>query len=185
VFDVRREQYLYKSGKNVHVNIFDRNKAANGQKDEQLAVFESTQESRPSWSPKGTYLIMIKAEKIIFLGGENMVPIITIPQSKVVHVSMSPCERYLLTYAPKGDNAFTVWNFQLVEVIREFPAEAGENQDTYKWSFDGNYIAKKFKKEASADSKAKEGISVYELPSMQLLLNDEGSKKSITIEGID
>lgn len=79
VFDVRREQYLYKSGKNVHVNIFDKNKAQNGQKDEQLAVFESTVESKPSWSPKGTYLIMIKPEKILFLGGENMVPIITIP----------------------------------------------------------------------------------------------------------
>jgi len=111
VFDVRREQYLYKSGKNVHINYFDKNQAINGQKDEQLAVFESTVDSKPSWSPKGTYLILIKAEKILFLGGENMVPIITIPQSKVMHVSMSPCERYVLTYSPKGDSQFTVWNF--------------------------------------------------------------------------
>jgi hypothetical protein len=57
---------------------------------------------------------------------------------------MSPCERYVLTYAPKGDVAYTVWNFQLVETIRDFAAEKGENQDTYKWSFDGNYLAKKF-----------------------------------------
>jgi len=34
------------------------------------------------------------------------------------------------------------------------------------------------------ESKVKEGISVYELPSMQLLANEEGRKKSITIEGI-
>lgn len=79
VFDVRREHYLYKSGKNVNINIFDRNQAANGQRDEQLAVFESSVESKPTWSPKGTYLILIKAEKVLFLGGENMVPIITIP----------------------------------------------------------------------------------------------------------
>lgn len=127
VFDVRREQYLYKSGKNVYINYFDKNQAINGQKDEQLAVFELTADSKPSWSPKGTYLILIKAEKILFLGGENMVPIITIPQSKVMHVSMSPCERYVLTYSPKGDSQFTVWNFQLVEPIREFLAEKNEN----------------------------------------------------------
>lgn len=127
VFDVRREQYIYKSGKNVHVNIFDRNQAVNGQKDEQLAVFESTTDSKPNWSPKGTYLIMIKAEKILFLGGEKMVPIITIPQAKVTHVSMSPCERFVLTYSPKGDAAFSIWNFQLVELIRDFQSEFAEN----------------------------------------------------------
>ena len=56
-----------------------------------------------------------------------MAPIITIPQSKVTHVLMSPCERYVLTYSPKGDAQFTVWNFSLVEQIREFMAEKGEN----------------------------------------------------------
>lgn len=61
------------------------------------------------------------------MGGENMAPIITIPQSKVTHVMMSPCERYVLTYSPKGDSQFTVWNFSLVEQIREFLAEKGEN----------------------------------------------------------
>ena len=70
---------------------------------------------------------MIKPEKVLFLGGENMVPIITIPQAKVTHVDMSPCERYVLTNSAKGDFAFTVWNFQLVELIREFVAESGEN----------------------------------------------------------
>ena len=30
VFDVRREQYMYKAGKNVHINKFDRNQASNG-----------------------------------------------------------------------------------------------------------------------------------------------------------
>lgn len=144
IFDVRREQYLYKAGKNIHINKFDRTQASNGQKDESLAVFESTPESKPCWSPKGTYLIMIKADKVLFLGGENMVPIITIPQAKVTHVEMSPCERYVLTYAPKGDVAFTIWNFQLVETIRDFAAEDDENHETYKWSFDGNYLAKKF-----------------------------------------
>ncbi len=83
VFDVRREHYMFKSGKNIHINIFDRNQAVNGQKDEQLAVFDSTVDTKPCWSPKGTYLILIKADKVLFLGGEKMVPIITIPQAKV------------------------------------------------------------------------------------------------------
>lgn len=30
LFDLRREQYMYKSGKNVHINFFDRNQAMNG-----------------------------------------------------------------------------------------------------------------------------------------------------------
>jgi translation initiation factor 3 subunit B len=178
---------MFKSGKNIHINIFDRNQAINGQKDEQLAVFDSTVDSKPVWSPKGTYLILIKAEKVLFLGGEKMVPIITIPQAKVTCVHMSPCERYVLTYSPKGDAAFSIWNFQLVELIRDFQAEAGEDKDTYKWSFDGNYLAKRMIAETTKDggeSKVKEGISVYELPSMQLLANEEGRKKSITIEGI-
>ena len=46
---------------------------------------------------------------------------------------MSPCEKYVLTWTPKGDVAYTVWNFQMVEVIREFDAEAEEDHTTYKW----------------------------------------------------
>lgn len=117
-----------------------------------------------------------------------MVPIITLPQSKVTHVKMSPCEKYVLTFSPLADVAFTVWNFQMVEIIRELPIADMENIDTYKWSSDGCFLAKKFKtelkKEGTDEIKIKEGISVYELPSMQILQNNEGQKKSITIAGI-
>jgi len=56
----------------------------------------------------------------------------------------------------------------MVEIIREFEHESGEDHDTYQWSFDGNYLAKKFKTEQEKDGKTrvKEGISVYTLPSM-------------------
>lgn len=89
---------------------------------------------------------------------------------------MSPCEKYVLTFSPKGDVCFTVWNFQMVEIIREFEAEREEDHETYSWSFDGNYLAKKFRTEQEKDGKVKvkEGISVYTLPSMQLLTNSEG-----------
>ena len=101
---------------------------------------------------------------------------------------MSPCEKYVLTYSPQADVAFTVWNFQMVEIIRELPIADEETIDTYKWSFDGTFLAKKFKtelkKEGSDEVKVKDGITVFELPSMQILQNKDGQKKSITIAGI-
>lgn len=74
----------------------------------------------------------------------------------------------------------------MVEVIRDFEAERDEDENTYQWSFDGNYIAKKYRTETEVEGKQKikEGLSVYTLPSMQLLVNNEGQKKSITVEGI-
>lgn len=144
------------------------------------------------WSPKGTYLIVIKHDKVEFHGGKNMMPIITLPEPKVEYVSMSPCERYVLTYAPSSKSPYVVWNFQLVEQIRDFDQKHGEDHTTYMWSFDGNYLAKKFvteikstKDDGSEETvKTKTGISVYSLPSMELIVNEEGQKKSITIEGI-
>jgi hypothetical protein len=58
----------------------------------------------------------------------------------------------------------------MVEVIREFDCERDEDSTTYKWSFDGTFIAKKFIKEQVKDGniKIKEGLSVYTLPEMQL-----------------
>ena len=107
-----------------------------------------------------------------------MVPIITLPQAKVTHVKMSPCEKYVLTFSPMADVAFTVWDFAMVEIRRELPIADGETIDTFKWSHDGKYLAKKFKtelrKEGSDEVKKKEGITVYELPSMQILTNREG-----------
>jgi hypothetical protein len=52
-------------------------------------------------------------------------------------------------------NPFVIWNFQLVEVIRDFDQKDGETHLAYQWSFDGNYLAKKFKTEISADDGAK------------------------------
>jgi hypothetical protein len=79
----------------------------------------------------GTYLIVIKPDAVLFLGGQNMTPIIVIPKHKVMHVSMSPCERYVLTFSPMDEHCFTVWNFTLAEPIRDFDAAEGEDHTTY------------------------------------------------------
>ena len=188
IFDVKREQYYFTRGKNVTINKFDKTLSQNGQPDEELVTLENAADKPVMWSPQGTYLIVIKPDKVLFLGGESMVPIITLQQAKVTNVKMSPCEKYVLTFSPLADIAFTVWNFKMVEVIRELPIADGENIDTYKWSHDGKYLAKKFKteikKEGSEQVKKKMGITVFELPSMQILQNRDGQKKSITIDGI-
>ena len=111
IFDIKREQYLYKAGKNVQVDYFDRQQAVNNQPPQSLAKFDNFSDKPASWSPRGTYLIAIKPGKVLFLGGKDMIPIITIPQANADAVSMSPCEKYVLIYAPKSASAFTVWDF--------------------------------------------------------------------------
>ena len=72
-----------------------------------------------------------------------MQPIISLPDAKVEYVVMSPCEKYVLTYAPNNKYAFVVWDFQMVSIIREFEQQMGETQFSFQWSHDGKYIAKK------------------------------------------
>lgn len=184
IFDIKQEQYFYKHGNNLNVDYFSAGQ--NPTKEHTLLQLAKASEKPITWSPQGTYLILIKPDKVVFLGGKEMTPIIVLPKHKVLAVKMSPCEKFVLTYSPMGDTCFTVWNFQMVEVIRDFEAERDEDENTYQWSFDGHYLAKKFYTETEVDgkTKVKEGLSVFTLPSMQLLQNKEGQKKSITVEGV-
>lgn len=63
------------------------------------------------WSPKGTYLILIKTDKVEFIGGPNWRPVLVIAKPKVETVIFSPCEKYILLYMPRGDTAYEIWNF--------------------------------------------------------------------------
>jgi len=71
-----------------------------------------------------------------------MKSIMIINEPKVESVIFSPCETYLMVYSPKNDNPYAVWNFMTLEKIREFSQELNEDASTYKWSFNGKYIAK-------------------------------------------
>jgi translation initiation factor 3 subunit B len=143
IFDIQNDQYFYKSGKSLKVNKLNPSALVN-KVSSNVKFFENISDKQVVWSPKGTYLVTIKAEKVVFLGGRELIPIISIPQAKCSHVMMSPCERYVLTYSPMGDVAYSVWDFQLVTKIREFDQVSGEDHDTYQWSHDGNFLAKKF-----------------------------------------
>lgn len=77
------------------------------------------------WSPKGTYMILIKSDKVDFIGGSNMQPILTINEPKVETVIFSPCERYLVLYQPKNENPYRIWNFTTNEKIKDFEQSIG------------------------------------------------------------
>ena len=72
----------------------------------------------------------------------------------------------------------------MVKELREFDLKADESVETYKWSHDGCYLAKHFKRELE-DGRTKEGITVYELPSMDTLKDSKGKATPITINGIN
>lgn len=167
VLDTKRDQYLYQSGKNVFVNYFSPQSANNRSDENTVTVLENASDKPVQWSPQGTYVIVIKADKVDFLGGGGaMRPIITLKMNKCFAAIMSPCERYVLTYAPHNDTTFIVWNFKTAEAIGELEYANGEHDKTYKWSFDGNYLAKAYKEETvAADGavKVKEGIKFMEI----------------------
>lgn len=95
-----------------------------------------------SWSPRGSFMIIIKADKVEFINGHQQKPILTIKETKVDSVLFSPCEKYLLVYQPKHDQPYAIWNFMANEEIRRFEQIAGENASSFKWSHDGKFIAK-------------------------------------------
>lgn len=72
--------------------------------------------------------------------------------------------------------------------IREFDYADGESEHTYKWSYDGNYLAKQFKTEKEAPDgtkKIKEGIQCLEVTAESCtLLKKDGEGKSITAPDI-
>jgi translation initiation factor 3 subunit B len=184
IFDIKTEQYLFKSGNSLELKKFQLNQSGS---DSVLSLAKASDKAI-TFSPMGTYMIVIKSDKVIFMGGKDMIPIITLPQQKVDKVVMSPCEKYVLTFAPLSDVGFTIWDFQMVQVLREFECERELDEDhtSWKWSHDGKYIAKRFRSETEKDgkTKVKEGVSIYELPTMELLKTVDGVKKSLSIEAM-
>lgn len=77
---------------------------------------------------------------------------------------------------------------------RDFEQERGEDGSTFKWSFDGDYIAKITKKpinDEKEESKTEEEpemrtyISIYALEDCKLIKDSHGDRTSIYVEGLD
>lgn len=72
-----------------------------------------------------------------------------------------------------------MWNLRTAEKIRTFKAERSEIWGSYQWSFDSSYLARL--NEISAEEMV---LSVYEMPEVVMIQNEEGEKKSIKIAGL-
>lgn len=77
VFDIKHEQYFYKHGNNLQIDYFS--PTQNPLESNTLLSLPKATDKPLSWSPQGTYLIQIKPDKVVFLGGQQMTPIIVLP----------------------------------------------------------------------------------------------------------
>lgn len=157
-------------------------------------------ESFVQWSPKGTYLTSMHAQGVQLWGGKSWSRQKRFAHPGVNLVDFSPDERYLTTWSHRpmqieeghpvlsldedGKN-YIIWDLETGLPLRSFVTldQAGPNVDeagnpmkkklqwpAFKWSADSKYVAR---------MNPEQGISVYELPRMNLL-----DKVSIKIEKI-
>ncbi|KAF1355404.1 eukaryotic translation initiation factor eIF2A-domain-containing protein [Delphinella strobiligena] len=157
-------------------------------------------ESFIQWSPKGTYLTSMHAQGVQLWGGPSWSRQKRFAHPGVNLVDYSPDEKYLTTWSHRpmqvdeghpvlsveedGKN-YIIWDIETGKPLRSFVTldlpgptmdEAGNpikkklQWPAFKWSSDANYVAR---------MTPGQGISVYELPRMNLL-----DKASIKVEGV-
>ncbi|KAK2014616.1 eukaryotic translation initiation factor eIF2A [Colletotrichum eremochloae] len=148
------------------------------------------------WSPQGTYLTSVHAQGVQIWGGASWSRQRRFPHPFVNFCDWSPSEKYLVTWSQRpisipdeghpalsvdddGKN-YVIWSVESGKPLRSFANldmpdldEAKQRKllwPAFKWSADDKYVAR---------LNYQTGISVYELPRMNLL-----DKTSIKIEGI-
>jgi translation initiation factor 3 subunit B len=190
-----RDQFVMYRGENV--GVFWNEKE---DQPEPVVDRQAWTESFVQWSPKGTYLTSMHAQGVQLWGGPGWSR-----QKRFMHpgvnlVDFSPNERYLTTWshrpmvideghpilgADEDGKNYIIWDIATGKPIRSFvtldlpgPSVDAEGQPVkkklqwpaFKWSSDSNYVAR---------MNPGQGVSVYELPRMNLM-----DKTSIKIEGI-
>ena len=140
------------------------------------------------WSPRGAYLTTFHSRGIALWGGEEFDQIRRFAHTGVASVDFSPCESYLVTYAPPqlkhieynvSENALCVWDVRSGDLLRGLPV-GGQgglrvNEWPYlKWSADSKYMACRCEVDGIGT-----GIKVFELPACTLL-----DKQTMTMPGV-
>ncbi|KAK4546092.1 Translation initiation factor 3 subunit b [Oleoguttula mirabilis] len=190
-----RDQFVMYRGDNVGVYWNEKD-----DQPEQVVDRMNWTESFVQWSPKGTYLTSMHTQGVQLWGGQNWSR-----QKRFMHpgvnlVDYSPDERYVTTWSHRpmqveegnpilsleedGKN-YIIWDVATTKPLRSFvtldvpgPTQDAEGNPTkqkiqwpaFKWSADAKYVARMTQGQ---------GISVYELPGMNLM-----DKHSIKIDGI-
>eukprot|EP00357_Protocruzia_adherens_P016651 CAMPEP_0115022694 /NCGR_PEP_ID=MMETSP0216-20121206/31746_1 /TAXON_ID=223996 /ORGANISM="Protocruzia adherens, Strain Boccale" /LENGTH=704 /DNA_ID=CAMNT_0002395513 /DNA_START=22 /DNA_END=2136 /DNA_ORIENTATION=- len=140
------------------------------------------------WSTQGTYLMVLHKLGVNVFGGNELKKVTSFDHAGVTFASMDPTETYIVTLneAPEAvegegeqkrqQSRIVVWDLTTGEILRKFEAEEGENSYSCKWSPDGKYLARQ----------RKDLVSVFELPSMDMLTDPQTKEKSsIKMKGID
>lgn len=159
-----------------------------------------------AWSPQGTYLASIHQQGVQLWGGPGFTKQKQLPHPFVSLVQFSPLENYLVTWSsqpisvdPDGKGPLTldedgkhivVWDLTTGKPIRSFaaydvppppgadgalPPKAKVQWPAFKWSADERFVAR---------MKPQEQLSVYELPSMNMIRDGNRERKPLKIEGI-
>lgn len=133
-------------------------------------------ETYVKWSPMGTYLVTFHSKGIVLWGGQDFHKVQRFSHNGVQFIDFSPCERYLVTFAPNASprseepSAIIVWETRTGLKKRAFNADGPPIWPIFKWSHDDKYFAR-----MSAEST----LSIYETPGFGLL-----DKKSIKVAGM-
>lgn len=192
--DEGRDQFVMSHGDNVGVYW--------NQKDEQpenIVDRKHWTETFTAWSPMGVYLASMHMQGVQLWGGPSWSRLKRFPHPGVNLVDFSPNENYLTTWSHRpvqveegnpfltadeeGKN-YIIWDIATGKPLRSFTNieeptkmdEAGNpikkklQWPAFKWSADDRYVAR---------LNPGQGVSVYELPRMNLL-----DKVSVKIEGI-
>eukprot|EP01002_Notosolenus_urceolatus_P005057 NODE_233_length_2420_cov_114.120202_g180_i0.p1 GENE.NODE_233_length_2420_cov_114.120202_g180_i0~~NODE_233_length_2420_cov_114.120202_g180_i0.p1 ORF type:complete len:702 (+),score=259.86 NODE_233_length_2420_cov_114.120202_g180_i0:228-2333(+) len=112
-------------------------------------------EGHAAWSPQGTYLILNHVQGIQILAGNDFRVVHSLPHPGVQVHDVSPCERYLVTWAPTP-NKTLIWDIRLGQMIKSFPGGPKERDfwPVLVFSHDEKYFA-----ERNIDGT---GITVYD-----------------------
>ncbi len=140
------------------------------------------------WSPLGTFLVTFHQRGIALWGGQDFHKVQKFSHPGVQYVDFSPCERYIVTFAPHNPrgghhggsddpSAIIIWESRTGVKKRAFNAEGPPVWPIFKWSADGKFFARM--SHGSGNNPSASSLSVYETPSFGLL-----DKKSIKVAGM-
>eukprot|EP00094_Tigriopus_californicus_P003747 TCALIF_03606-PA protein Name:"Similar to Eif3b Eukaryotic translation initiation factor 3 subunit B (Mus musculus)" AED:0.03 eAED:0.03 QI:134/0.75/0.8/1/1/1/5/29/718 len=141
----------------------------------QLELRPRWTETYLKWSPSGTFLVTLHSPGIAIWGGQDFRKLQRLSHPGVQYVDFSPCERYVVTFAPQAPisdepTAVIFWEARSGLKKRAFNADGPPVWPLFKWSHDDKYFAR------MTDEST---LSIYETPSFGML-----DKKSIKVAGM-
>jgi len=133
-----------------------------------------------SWSPRGIFLATFHRLGISLHGGPSWKRLRKINHEGVKVIDFSPCEKFLVTWAPENPDqtdALIVWNVETGQKLRSFQGSKPDEQmdwPAFRWSHDDEYFARL----------GDDCIYVYESSTMKLTKDKTDKRTSVKIDGV-